>query len=318
MDGSPSASLPEGHRVRPATEDDLVAVSSLLAAYDVAHLGSRDLDPQFLLEGWRRPGFDMRRDTWVVSAPDGKVVGYGEVVEEEPGVAIEAFGRVHPAVVGRGVGSALVAITEQRARELRAGAGRVTMRLRNAVAGADARAGALLAGRGYVPVRNFWHMEVELTDEHAAPTCPDGITIRRFETGQDDRAVHRVIQEAFRDHWGRPTEPFDQWGERFLRGPGFDEELWFVAMEQERVVGALIGRMLGGRPWVMDLGVLSEGRGRGIGTCLLLHAFARFRRRGERTVTLNVDAENESGATRLYERVGMRVVRRWDVYERAV
>jgi mycothiol synthase len=290
----------------------------MLAAYDVTHLGSRDLDPQFLLEGWRRPGFDIRRDTWVVTAPDGSVVGYGEVVEEEPGVAIEAFGRVHPAAAGQGVGSALVALTEQRARELRADSGSATMRLRNAVAGVDVRAGALLARRGYVPVRNFWHMEVELTDDHAEPTCPEGITIRRFQGGQDDRAVHQVIQEAFRDHWGRPTEPFDQWAERFLRGPGFDEELWFVAMEGERVVGALIGRMLGGRPWVMDLGVLPERRGRRIGGCLLLHALAQFRRRGERTVTLNVDAENQSGATRLYERVGMRVVRRWEVYEREV
>ena len=31
---------------------------------------------------------------------------------------------------------------------------------------------------------------------------------------------------------------------------------------------------------------------------------------------LNVDAENTTGATALYERVGMRIVKRWDVWER--
>ena len=32
---------------------------------------------------------------------------------------------------------------------------------------------------------------------------------------------------------------------------------------------------------------------------------------------LSVDAENTTGATALYERVGMRVVDRWDIWERS-
>jgi hypothetical protein len=31
---------------------------------------------------------------------------------------------------------------------------------------------------------------------------------------------------------------------------------------------------------------------------------------------LNIDAENSTGAVRLYEWVGMRTVRAWDVYEK--
>ena len=31
---------------------------------------------------------------------------------------------------------------------------------------------------------------------------------------------------------------------------------------------------------------------------------------------LNVDADNPTGATALYERAGMRVVNRWDLWER--
>ena len=31
---------------------------------------------------------------------------------------------------------------------------------------------------------------------------------------------------------------------------------------------------------------------------------------------LNVDAENSTGATALYERAGMRVINRWDLWER--
>ena len=34
-------------------------------------------------------------------------------------------------------------------------------------------------------------------------------------------------------------------------------------------------------------------------------------------VMLNVDAENPTGATALYERVGMRIIKRWDLWERS-
>jgi hypothetical protein len=33
-------------------------------------------------------------------------------------------------------------------------------------------------------------------------------------------------------------------------------------------------------------------------------------------VMLNVDSENSTGAVRLYEGVGMRTLRAWDVYEK--
>jgi ribosomal protein S18 acetylase RimI-like enzyme len=42
-----------------------------------------------------------------------------------------------------------------------------------------------------------------------------------------------------------------------------------------------------------------------------------FAGRGLRRALLSVDAENPTGATRLYERVGMRVVNRWDWWERS-
>ena len=56
-------------------------------------------------------------------------------------------------------------------------------------------------------------------------------------------------------------------------------------------------------------------RSRGLGTALLVHAFGEFQRRGRRRVGLGVDAENTTGAVRLYERAGMHVVRRWHIWE---
>jgi ribosomal protein S18 acetylase RimI-like enzyme len=82
--------------------------------------------------------------------------------------------------------------------------------------------------------------------------------------------------------------------------------------------GALTGHVADDRGWVDYLGVLPRWRGRGLGAALLHHSFATFAGRGVRRVILNVDAENPTGATALYERAGMRVVNRWDLYERPI
>jgi ribosomal protein S18 acetylase RimI-like enzyme len=49
---------------------------------------------------------------------------------------------------------------------------------------------------------------------------------------------------------------------------------------------------------------------------MLRQAFATFASRGLTRAMVNVDAENVTGATGVYERVGMRVVGRWDMWER--
>jgi ribosomal protein S18 acetylase RimI-like enzyme len=64
-----------------------------------------------------------------------------------------------------------------------------------------------------------------------------------------------------------------------------------------------------GLGWIRILGVLPEYRRRGLGQALLRHSFGEFARRGANAVGLGVDAENPTGAVRVYERAGMRVER---------
>ena len=49
---------------------------------------------------------------------------------------------------------------------------------------------------------------------------------------------------------------------------------------------------------------------------VLRFAFAQLQERGLRRVGLGVDVDNETGAVGLYERAGMRVVRRFDNWTR--
>jgi len=62
-----------------------------------------------------------------------------------------------------------------------------------------------------------------------------------------------------------------------------------------------------GTPHVALLGVRERWRRRGLGLALLHRVFGEFYSRGERKVGLGVDAQNPTGATRLYERAGMHV-----------
>ena len=91
-------------------------------------------------------------------------------------------------------------------------------------------------------------------------------------------------------------------------GGSDDMSLFFVAERDGEVVGEISCHAERfGVGFVTTLGVLPEARGLGIGRALLLRAFAAFWERGQPRVGLAVDADNETGATRLYEAAGMRL-----------
>ena len=102
---------------------------------------------------------------------------------------------------------------------------------------------------------------------------------------------------------------------------GLDLSLWFVAEDDGEVAGIALCKPFDGEEglgWVRVLGVRRSWRRQGLGRALLLHLFGEFHRRGFHGVGLGVDAESLTGAHRLYESAGMRVYRRYDVYEKAL
>ncbi|MCD6555341.1 MAG: GNAT family N-acetyltransferase [Anaerolineae bacterium] len=66
--------------------------------------------------------------------------------------------------------------------------------------------------------------------------------------------------------------------------------------------------------WVDTLCVRRPYRRRGVGEALLLAGLHKLRDAGLEIAALGTDAENLTGAVRLYERVGFREARRWVNY----
>ncbi|MBA3788736.1 MAG: GNAT family N-acetyltransferase, partial [Actinobacteria bacterium] len=172
-------------------------------------------------------------------------------------------------------------------------------------------------GRGYELVRHFWRMEIEHTAE-PAPAAVDGVELRPYLPGVDDRALHAAVQEAFEDHWDQTPEPFEDWLRRRTTRGDHDPALWLLAEAEGEIAGAALAFGSRNFGWVLDLGVRRPWRGRGLGHALLVGVFGELFRRGFTRVGLEVDAASETGATRLYERAGMRVTRQYDWYERTL
>jgi mycothiol synthase len=305
------------YRFRTPTLDDAPAIGDLFVAERRADPLAPVLDTGFVLEVWTRTGFDLATDAWAVTDPSGALVGYGQVRFEEED-AIGSWGLVHPDHRGRGIGAALLDRIEARAVEL--AAGRAGVRFRHAVNAGDPAAADLVRARGLAPVHHFWHMQVDL-DPHTAtpaPIPPAPITIEGLDARGDLAAVHAILAEAFAEDWADIPGPLDRFVAEETASPTYDPSLWFLAWDGDTPVGTAAGGADGEAASIDWFGVARSHRGRGIGAALLRHAFAAFAARGVTQVRVSVDADNLTGATGVYERAGMRVVGRWDLWERAL
>jgi mycothiol synthase len=292
---------PDGFAVRGATLEDADAVAELILAAEPTEM----ISGAEVRDWWH--GQELERDARLVIAPDGRLAAAGDVSKRADAASVEGY--VHPDFRGLGLGGYLVEWGERRALELD------FARVRNAILSTDAPAKALLATRGYRPVRHYYRMTIAVSDDLEEPSWPDGVELRTLAAGEE-RELYDADREAFAEDWGRPERSFEEWWARFGGSETFDRELTFLAWDGGRVAGYAICAREQGGGFVNLLGVRGAWRRRGLGLALLRHSLRELRARGVDTVGLGVDASNPTGATRLYERVGMHVLFQADVYEK--
>jgi len=295
--------------VRPITPDDFPAVAAFLAEDETHFFGRPARVGVPDVTAWLT-GPDLRHDSWLFEEGGGLVaLGWIER-HDDTGIAV---GVVHREQRGRGLGSTLVDRSEERLRTLGAA------RIHNVTLAPDNAAPPLLESRGYREVRRFWEMTIELGDDPPRdPMLPEGFRIEPFSPDLA-RAFHGALEEAFAEHWEYEPQSFEKWWERQVAKPDHDPSLWFLVRTGEDVVAATRNdpeRSGGG--WIGAIGVRPAWRGRGLAKALLLHSFREFHRRGQRRVGLGVDSQNATGATRLYEGIGMVVDSEQVVWEKEV
>jgi mycothiol synthase len=306
--------LPEGFTLRPPRKDDVPAITALVRRCEEADEGEAERTEEDIEIAQR--SLDLERDVRVVEDGSGRLVATYAIRPRLP-VRIQAFVAVDPGARGLGIGTVLADAVDERARELvAAGPATAPVALSQHVGELNAGARSLLERHGYRWARRFWIMEIELDGDVPEPEWSEGIRLETMADGVPDRAVYEAMEDAFADHWGFTPHDYDEWRAWGVERDSFDPTLWFIAREGDEVAGAALCAVQEGVPWVHVLGVRRPWRRRGIGLALLRQSFREFRRRGYRRASLGVDSENPTGATRLYERAGMRVVRQSDAFEK--
>ena len=304
--------------VRSTRWDDLEAVTTLIHEVLIADGDAMSAVTSTELEReWKTEGFNLDTDSWVAVTPDGCVVGCEEFNHRHAHAYFNGDGYVHPDFRGLGIGTALLhMVTERALKEMELTEPDLRVYIRNGMSGADKSAHEIHENEGYKPVRYHWMMEIELTEAPNVLAFPAGIELRPFVRDAQDYLVFQAEDEAFRDHWGYVPGNFENWKLRKLGREEFDPSLWHIAWDGDQIAGYSQTRYRNEMGWVGNLGVRRPWRKRGLGEALLLHSFNEFYKRGMTRIGLGVDASNPTGATRLYQKAGMKITVEDVIYEK--
>jgi mycothiol synthase len=282
-------------------------VAELMNTFDRAYLEEPDVaDPAEITTWWVR--LDLDRDSRLYW--HGKDLVATATVNERTEENLDLDAYVHPHWTGRGLGAAMVDWLEEETRQ------RGLPVARTAALAADDRAVRLLSERGFVPIRHFYRMAIDLDAPPPEPEWPDGFELSGFRPGEDEAILHAVTEEAFSEHWDHEDRDLENWQRTVFGAPWWDPSLVYLVRAGGEVAAAEVNSVRFGGGWIGTIGTRKAWRGLGLGRALLLTAFGEFYRRGETRVRLAVDAGNETGATQLYESVGMRIAWQADVYEK--
>jgi len=301
---------------RPFSWDDLPTVVELINRSDAEDGLERGTSEQLLRSQWAAPGAEPTEHAFLVDV-ESTPVGFGRVDlhpgDEATGFSkVQCFGRVLPAWRKRGIGTRIMAECERRAWERLEEATTEVVYLE---AYADRRqkdVAGLFAAFGLQPARYFFDMTYDGDVIPAGPGLPVGYSARTFSWGEDEEVAWRVLDTAFRDHWGHTPLSYEHWLHWIRTGPFEDNLAVLVEAPDGQTVGlclCFIDREANARRgreegWIDVLGVLKEHRRRGIGRALLVEGMQRLRHRGCTHLLLGVDTENPTGALGLYESVG--------------
>jgi mycothiol synthase len=272
------------------------------------------------------PNYDPGSDCFLAWAGDD-LVGYADLFlrQASSGEAtrfstkeskVYTWGVVHPTWRRRGLGRRFMDLLYRRATERldEVNGGPVYFQAHTR----DVEVGriALLEGFGMERVRYSINMARRIDGELPLVELPPGYRLRSFDPELDTHTVWEVQNLAFQDHWGFSEFPLKEL-RHVLEFPHFRPELWLLAVEEasSKVVGLGLngispewiettGRQEGS---VDVLAVLREHRKRGLGSALLVQCLHTLKAGGMEWAQLGADADNLTGAVRLYERAGFSI-----------
>ena len=287
-----------GTTARTATRADVATITALISAGEIADNGVAEVQVADV-----EHAFDLADEpagVIVVEARD-QLVAWATVADADADV------EVHPAWRGRGIGAAMLAWTEERARASE------SAQVRQIVTDSDAAARSLFEAAGYRVRHISWVLQIKLDEAPPDVPVPAGIEMRPYRPA-DAEAAYRVIEDAFNEWPDRQPREFSSWSAHVIGHPAFAPDLSRLAFDGDELVGVVLCMDYEGleEGWVDQIATVASHRHRGIGRALLQSAFAAYHAQGRRLVGLSTNSR--SGSLTLYEKIGMRVRRSYTAW----
>lgn len=279
---------------RPGEEEAALAV---YVARDLVDLGAPDCTLEDVRVEWTAPACDA----WV-GEEDGEIVAVA-VLDENGGAYA-----VHPEAEGREMGPALIETIESRARKRGMDVSRIYTGSGNRVAHQEVAAAGYRRAHSYVKLR----AERDELPEHA----PAGHGLRPVRFGEEDRELHAVISEAFKQIPGNTDWSFEAFQAEVLGRDTLAREWAFAAEDEEGLSGVVLCERRDRAGYISDLAVHPRAQRRGLGRALVEAALAGIRADG---LPAELWAHGDNArALALYASVGLREVARGERWERSL
>ena len=270
---------------------------------------------------------DPYRD-FLFAEVDGKVVGYTRVwwSKDPSGLYVyNHFVDLLPEWREKGIRNVMLSYNEQRLREMSlTHPTDVPHMFQALLADSEKDWISVLENEGYHVFRyGFSMVRPDLENIPDLP-FPEGIEVRSAKP-EHYSAIIGAWNEACKDMRGQiPISDEDfKW---FQESPIFNPSLWQIAWHENEVIGTVLNfiderentKYKRKRGHVELISVKRPWRGRGIAKALIVRSFKLLKDHGMTEAALGVDAENPSGALRLYQKMGFQINKKMIFYRKPV
>jgi mycothiol synthase len=303
-------------RARAVTDADIPAMVDMLNACEAVDQLDDSYSVDFLTTALSQPTLDKARDLRLWETEAGQLVGIGWLrlrKSEEHGKLDSSLEfSVHPDFRGLHLEDTIMDWALCRAEEA-AQERNLPARILSGSRPHNMARLSFLEQRGMQVIRYLFRMRRDLADPIPEPQLPEGFTLRHSSgKGQDVEKWVETFNLSFIDHWGHHPLAVES-HLNLLSNPNYNPEHDLLAIAPDgtfaafcfcwidKADNAMLDRSDGR---ISMLGTRRGYRKMGLGRAMLLAGLHLLKREGMTVAKLGVDAENPTGALKLYESTG--------------
>ena len=213
-------------------ERDLAPLQTLLKVIREANHDDEEVSGAELREDLTWAGLDPAATNWVVVEPgSGSLIGWGRIQKASTDENADLDIQVHPAYRRQGLGSRLLTLMLELAREFSAQAVRSYVDVR------DQGAKLFVRQYGFEPVSTYMSMQVSALHTFPEPELPEGFAIQSYEQIQRLDLLHRALNRSYEGLWGHLRVSLEEIAASL---PFFNQEGTFLLFAPDGAVAGIV------------------------------------------------------------------------------